>query len=230
MSAPRLLLLLGCNAATAQLVGPGALVPGGGPQNNRRSGGWGVVDQWPVGFFVGGSDLTEMNGIYVRQPELDHKLPHYCELSWKHIENNFKVASATVRGWAGINGADKEWLWIDELGRDFLAQPGKHYIPGNARTWLPVNRNFHYWRVGEKAETYAAEEGWWEANEEGTIIQNNMADAERPILWERKRDGRRLNMGAWRLRPLEDTKEKRCLLYTSPSPRDRQKSRMPSSA
>ena len=98
MSAPRILLLLGCQAATAQLVGPGALVPGGGPQNNRRSGGWGVVDQWPVGFFVGGSDLTEMNGIYVRQQELDHKLPHYCELSWKHIDNNFKVASATVRG------------------------------------------------------------------------------------------------------------------------------------
>ena len=99
MSAPRLLLLLGCQAATAQLVGPGALVPGGGPQNNRRSGGWGVVDQWPVGFFVGGSDLTEMNGIYVRQADLDHKLPHYCELSWKHIDNDFKVASATVRGW-----------------------------------------------------------------------------------------------------------------------------------
>ena len=97
-------------------------------------------------------------------------------------------------------------------GTGFPRAAGKHYIPGNARTWLPVNRNFHYWRVGEKAETYAAEEGWWEANEEGTIIQNNMADAERPILWERKRDGRRLNMGAWRLRPLEDTKEKRVML------------------
>ena len=73
----RALRLLGLVAyACGQLVGPGALVPGGGPQNSRRSGGWGVVDQWPVGFFVGGSDLTEMNGIYVRQPELDHKLPH----------------------------------------------------------------------------------------------------------------------------------------------------------
>ena len=74
MSAPRLLLLLVASTANAQLVGPGALVPGGGPQNNRRSGGWGVVDQWPVGFFVGGSDLTEMNGIYVRQPDLDPQI------------------------------------------------------------------------------------------------------------------------------------------------------------
>ena len=208
----RALRLLGLVAyACGQLVGPGALVPGGGPQNSRRSGGWGVVDQWPVGFFVGGSDLTEMNGIYVRQPELDHKLPHYCELSWKHVDNDFKVASTTVRGWNGINGADREWLWIDEMGRDFLAQPGKHYIPGNARTWLPVNRQFHYWRVGERAETYAAEEGWWEAGEEGIIVQNNMADPERPILWERKSDGRRLNLGAWRLRPLAETKEKRVM-------------------
>lgn len=209
MPARRLLLLLGGPAATAQLVGPGALVPGGGPQNNRRSGGWGVVDQWPVGFFVGGSDLEQMNGIYLRQRDLDHTLPHYCELSWKHIDNHFKVASTDVRGWAGVKGAEKEWLWIDEQGRDLLAQPGKHYIPGNARQWVPVARTFHYWNKGDRAETFAAEAGWWEAGEQGRIISNNMDDKERPILWERTRDGRRLNMGAWRLRPVAGASKER---------------------
>ena len=105
---------------------------------------------------------------------------------------------------------DKERLWIDEQGRDFLAQPGKHYIPGNARTWLPVNRNFHYWRVVRKQNMRRKRAGGKRMKK--VSYTEHMADAERPILWERKRDGRRLNMGAWRLRPLEDTKEKRVML------------------
>ena len=52
-------------AVAAQLVGPGALVPGGGPgAGGRRRGGWGVVDEWPKGFFIGGSAIDEMNGLY----------------------------------------------------------------------------------------------------------------------------------------------------------------------
>ncbi|KAH8082033.1 hypothetical protein JL720_8556 [Aureococcus anophagefferens] len=40
------------------------------------------------------------------------------------------MASAQVDGYAGVDGARKEWLLVDEAGRDVLATPGKHYLPG----------------------------------------------------------------------------------------------------
>ena len=52
--------------ATAQLVGPGALVMGGGGRGGSASFGSHSfnIHEAPVGFFVDGSSITAMNGVY----------------------------------------------------------------------------------------------------------------------------------------------------------------------
>ncbi|KAH8061359.1 hypothetical protein JL722_3973 [Aureococcus anophagefferens] len=105
-------------------------------------------------------------------------MPRLCELTWKHVDNGWKMASAQVDGYAGVDGARKEWLLVDEAGRDVLATPGKHYLPGGARAWRLVRREFRYWAVGDAAETRADEPGFWARGERGKIF----------------------DVGAWRLR------------------------------
>ena len=52
--------------ATAQIVGPGALVMGGGGRGGSASFGSHSfnIHEAPVGFFVDGSSITAMNGVY----------------------------------------------------------------------------------------------------------------------------------------------------------------------
>ena len=192
-------------AAAAQgLVAPGGLVPAGGSAGpvggRRRGGGWGVVDKWPAGFFVGGSGAPGMDGVYVRADGTDHAMPRLCELTWKHVDNGWKMASAQVDGYAGVDGARKEWLLVDEAGRDVLATPGKHYLPGGARAWRLVRREFRYWAVGDAAETRADEPGFWARGERGKVVGVDGPDEERPVRWRRFRDGKIFDVGAWRLR------------------------------
>ena len=197
-------VVLGGASVVGQLVAPGGLVPAGGtggPVGRRRGGGgWGVVDKWPVGFFVGGSGLGGMNGVYVRADAVDHGLPHYCELTWGNVDGDWKLASAHVDGWDGVDGADKEWLVIDGEGRDVLASPGKHYLPSGARSWRVVRREFRYWAPGDVAATREDVAGFWNAGERGKVVAVDGPDPDVPIVWRRFRDGRTYTLGAWRLR------------------------------
>ena len=49
------------------LMGPGAMTEYSAPSRGRRARGTVYVDDPAVGFFVAGSSLTEMNGIYTRR-------------------------------------------------------------------------------------------------------------------------------------------------------------------
>ena len=176
-----LLVAICAGVSWGQLVAPGALVPGGGggagPVGRSRSGGWGVVSKWPVGFFVGGSSVSEMNGVYVRAEGVDHALPHYCAPSWKNVDNDFKIASTDVDGWAGVKGATKEWLLIDADGRDMLASPGGHYIPPAATGWQIVKRPYHYWKRGDLAAAQSDVDGFWKKGERGRVMSVDEPDA-----------------------------------------------------
>ena len=48
------------------LVGPGALATRGG--GAQRSQGFGYVNNWPAGFFIAGSSIYELNGLYDKLP------------------------------------------------------------------------------------------------------------------------------------------------------------------
>ena len=49
----------------AQLVAPGAVTEFDHTGGGRRSAGTGVVEGWAPGFYVGGSAIRELNGVYV---------------------------------------------------------------------------------------------------------------------------------------------------------------------
>ena len=75
-------LLLGPLLASAQLVGPGAVTSftGGG----SRSRGYGTVRDPAQGFFVAGSSLADLNGIYHRvQPSTPGEQPHLSHHSFQ---------------------------------------------------------------------------------------------------------------------------------------------------
>eukprot|EP00959_Pyramimonas_sp_CCMP1952_P171136 3575995-Pyramimonas_sp.AAC.1 len=68
-------LLTVCYAGGA-LVGPGAMSPYGGG-GGSRGGGFGYVDRYPAGFFVAGSSIEGINGLYFREEqEKNPFLPH----------------------------------------------------------------------------------------------------------------------------------------------------------
>ena len=62
---------------------------------------------------------------------------------------------------------------------------------------------------------------------EAPVLLKAIGDADHVVLLdERGKQPRSVELAKW----IEDRHHRGCLLYTSPSPRDRQKSRMPSSA
>ncbi|KAH8068322.1 hypothetical protein JL721_6898 [Aureococcus anophagefferens] len=116
-----------------------------------------------------------MDGVYVRADGTDHAMPRLCELTWKHVDNGWKMASAQVDGYAGVDGARKEWLLVDEAGRDF-----------------------RYWAVGDAAETRADEPGFWARGERGKVVGVDGPDEERPGAGaaSRRQDLRRRRLAA----------------------------------
>jgi len=189
--------------AGAQLVGPGAMVPAGGSVGPaaRRGGGWATIDKFPVGFFVGGSTIEAMNGLYVRNEARDPTMPHDCDRTWVHVDSGYKMATARVRGWVPVEArAESEWLFVDGAGRDVLATPGGSYLPRSGPRWTPVNRPFRYWKVGDAAASDRDEAGFWIGGEAGAVLAIDDVEHEgNPILWRRRRDGKKFAVAAHRL-------------------------------
>ena len=117
------LLLLGAPSLANELVAPGALTRGGGG-GGRRHGGWGVVDKWPHGFFVAGSSIARLNGVYVRV-DRDHGLPHWCHMTWRNVDTGWVISNVEISGYVGVGDHASEWLFIDVEGRDrFVCRTG----------------------------------------------------------------------------------------------------------
>ena len=66
------------NPALSNIVGPGAIGnyrPSGG-RGGYRSRSYGTVSEFPAGFFIGGSSIPGVNGLYGKRGKIDHTLPH----------------------------------------------------------------------------------------------------------------------------------------------------------
>ena len=57
-------VLLLVHAASAQLVGPGAMTPYGGGGGARRHGGFVTIRDAVLGFFISGSSIHHLNGVF----------------------------------------------------------------------------------------------------------------------------------------------------------------------
>ena len=143
------LLLLG--AATAQhVVGPGGVTPysGGGA---RRGGGYGYVREPAEGFFVAGSSIKEMNGMYKKVEKVPSAIPHkfhYAYRKWPHGQDDdmrgwtmaLVASPGEGAGYEAIGTEKSEWLFIDPHHRDRFGHEGATVIPGAGTSWQHLHR------------------------------------------------------------------------------------------
>lgn len=136
------------------LVGPGALSEYSAPSRGRRARGSVYVDDPAVGFFVAGSSIDDLNGIYVRTNS--HVLPrHRVAMAYAHQEGGWTLAlCATAREDRHDSSSDDddayEWRFVDAQRVDRFAHEGDTLIPGAGARWShAVHGSVGDGRVGE---------------------------------------------------------------------------------
>lgn len=98
-----------CSLIEAQhLVAPGAMTQGGGGGGGRRGGGWGVVGKWPAGFFIAGSTIEDMNGLYIPIGERDDSLPHQGIMTWGNLGSSWVIANVESRSYVSLGNKPME--------------------------------------------------------------------------------------------------------------------------
>eukprot|EP00929_Paragymnodinium_shiwhaense_P048291 TRINITY_DN24431_c0_g1_i1.p1 TRINITY_DN24431_c0_g1~~TRINITY_DN24431_c0_g1_i1.p1 ORF type:complete len:618 (+),score=69.45 TRINITY_DN24431_c0_g1_i1:92-1945(+) len=184
--------------AGGPLAGPGTVTEyrAGG----RRHGGWGVVGKWPVGFFVAGSTLLDLNGLYERS-DPDPSLPHRC---WRYYRNlnkqGWALAEVEVRTYHAFGNRREEWVFFDADGRHRFASEGGHYMPGGP--FQHVHRPFRRFRIGDRAKARDELPKFWKSQEEAKIVGLG-ADQQHPVTAHFESPARSFNTEAWKLDLLE---------------------------
>jgi len=137
-------VLCAAAAAAGGLVGPGAVAPYSGGGGRQR--GFGYVRDPAAGFFVTGSTVANMNGVYYRVDSLPEQQQHEWQLSYKHQSSGWAMglvygpkAGAPVQ-YTTVGGKGTEWLLVDEAQSDRFAHEGDTVIPGAGTKWKHVNR------------------------------------------------------------------------------------------
>ena len=147
------------------LVGPGGMVPYGGGGGGRRHGGFVQVRDPAHGFFVAGSSISELNGVYVRKgamPASGHsaQLVYFNEASgWfmamvdgpasgGNVEKMQQYEQANgeappAPGYEAYGGKETEWLFVDSQGKDRFGHAGDTIIPGAGTSWGHLHRVTH---------------------------------------------------------------------------------------
>mmetsp|Transcript_143801 Transcript_143801/g.460343 ORF Transcript_143801/g.460343 Transcript_143801/m.460343 type:complete len:382 (-) Transcript_143801:1298-2443(-) len=118
-------------ANAGPVVGPGSLTSyRGGPQRSNF-GGFGVVQDPALGFFVAGSSLRGVNGVYGRSMQVPGALArHSFMLAYTHYESGWLLALVQA---AEAEGS--KWLLIDPEFRDRFVQRGGQILPGAGPKW-----------------------------------------------------------------------------------------------
>ena len=117
----------------AQLVGPGAMAPyGSGGGGGRRHGGYVRVQDPAKGFFIAGSALRNMNGLYGKVDRVPLGIPHELQMAYKHDQTGWIMALTS--------GEASEWIILDDELRDRFRHEGKTIIPGSGQRWSHLHR------------------------------------------------------------------------------------------
>eukprot|EP00756_Hemistasia_phaeocysticola_P033139 Hpha_TRINITY_DN16450_c0_g1::TRINITY_DN16450_c0_g1_i2::g.163824::m.163824 len=124
------------------LVGPGAMTPYGGG-GRRRQRGTCVVREPACGFFIAGSSIEDMNGIYGRVARVPNSLKHEALLSYKHDHTQWWMVlvdrsnpDEEDTGGSGRYGElDREWIFLDDRGGERFKHEGDTIIPGAGVRW-----------------------------------------------------------------------------------------------
>ena len=116
-----------------ELVAPGAVSLGGSANVGAHNF---HIDGPPHGFFIGGSSIDALNGVY--GPRLDdvppHIAPYVVHGAYRHDSGNgYMLAHLRTEG-------GEEWVIIDPSSRDRFGHPGGAHVPGSGPSWVHLHR------------------------------------------------------------------------------------------
>lgn len=133
--------LLVATCAGSSLVGPGAVGSFQGGAGGRRFGGFARVTDPPVGFFLGGSSIREMNGLYTREHRVPWGFSHTFTFSYRHDYTGWRMCLVNApEDVTKSTGRQTEWVLIDPDKADRFRHDGDQYIPGSGHRWSHVHR------------------------------------------------------------------------------------------
>jgi len=189
-------------SAGVDLVGPGAIVDYKEPAQEQT---WSVVDTWPAGFFIAGSSISSMNGLY-EHSQPDFTLAYQGQLwrnsftGWSLLDVDAAALGDYTTPYIAVKG---EWLLVDDEGRARFGIGAGSYMPPAGELWYHVHGRRKYERLkkGDRVRTREALEPvstFWEAGETGVIFGVG-GKHELPMLWRRDRDGKLFESQGYRL-------------------------------
>merc|ERR1712166_644953 len=135
-------------AAGSGLVGPGAMTPySGGGGGRQRS--YGYVREPAVGFFVGGSNIPELNGLYGRVTSTPANIKHRFQLAYLEDRSGWLLGLTAEPEAAEDKESYKEqWLFIDtttlntpeedpssNTPKARFSHEGNTILPGTGERW-----------------------------------------------------------------------------------------------
>lgn len=124
------------------LVGPGAVGSYQGGARGRRFGGYVHVQEAPQGFFLAGSTVRQLNGLYGKVDSIpSHFLPGEAPVyAYKHDINEWYLMMAPApEEIKRSTGRETRWLLIDSAATKRFWHEGDTLIPGFGTSWSHVH-------------------------------------------------------------------------------------------
>ncbi|KAJ8606634.1 hypothetical protein CTAYLR_008398 [Chrysophaeum taylorii] len=110
------------------------------PEGSRRQGVTYVRSKPAAGFFIGGSSVSGLNGVYARSQHVPRWLARECELAYENVLSGWWLLLVRPRGYRAVGGETTEWVLVDGSNRDRFAHAGATVIPGSGPRWQHVRR------------------------------------------------------------------------------------------
>ena len=136
-------VLLLVHAASAQLVGPGAMTPYGGGGGARRHGGFVTIRDAVLGFFISGSSIHHLNGVFGPLMGEDQLASLPFDLAstvaigaYAHDSSGWILANVK----STENPGETEWVFFDSDFNERFAHTGNTLIPGSGKRWWHLKR------------------------------------------------------------------------------------------
>lgn len=123
------------------LVGPGSVTPYGGGGGGRRHGGYVTIRDAVNGFFVAGSAIDDLNGVYGPRLQDVSGLPEAIARdvaigAYLHESSGWILANVRT----DAAGRQTEWVFFDAARRERFAHAGNTLIPGSGHRWRHLHR------------------------------------------------------------------------------------------
>lgn len=127
------------------------------------------VNEPAYGFFIAGSTVKAMNGVYIRknppQRTAEEEEVRQDLLYYTHIDSPWTMLLAETPELSDANpyfhrsqGERSEWVFVDERGADRFTHKGDTIVPGAGVAWKHVHRTSGGARVPEASE--ARRDSW----------------------------------------------------------------------